>query len=140
MEDLDMGYPTKITDACEIVDAYDRIKFPTKKSFGQTYADNHIFDEEQSVRWNREEVQRRNAEVTAKYKAAVDICNKQMEEFWSDVDAYLANEFRLTLEGAHALRITAWNCDVVECDICCFQTFIEDLFNCHCRIMEGLQK
>ena len=135
-----MGYPTKITDACEIVDAYDCIKFPTKKSFGQTYADNHIFDEEQSVRWNREEVQRRNTEVTAKYKAAVDLCNKQMEEFWSDVDAYLANEFKLTLEGAHALRKTAWNCATVECDICCFQTFIEDLFYCYCRIMEGSQK
>lgn len=135
-----MGYPTKITDACEIVGAYESIKFPTKKSFGQTYDYNHIFDEEQSVRWNREEVQRRNAEVTAKYKAAVDICNKQMEEFWADVDAYLANEFKLTLEGATELRKTAWNCDTVECDICCFQTFIEDLFYCHCRIMEGLQK
>ena len=71
-----MGYPTKITDACEIVGAYDSIKFPTKKSFGPTYEDKHIFDMDQSVRWNLEEVQRRNAEVTAKYKAAVDICNK----------------------------------------------------------------
>lgn len=135
-----MGYPTKITDACEIVTAYDSIKFPNKRSFGQTYLENHIFDEEKSVRWNREEAQRRNAEVLAKYKEAVDICNKQMEEFWSDVDAYLANEFKLTLKGATELRKTAWNCDTVECDICCFQTFIEDLFYCHCRIMEGLQK
>lgn len=135
-----MGYSTKITDVCEIVNAYDSIKFPAKKSFGQTYHDGHIFDEEQSVRWNREEVQRRNAEVTAKHQKALEIYNKQMEEFWADVDAYLANEFKLTLEGATELRKTAWNCDTVECDICCFQTFIEDLFYCHCRIMEGLQK
>ena len=131
-----MGYPTKITDTCEIVSAYGRIKFPIKKTFGQTYLDNHIFDEEQSVRWNREEVQRRNAEVADKYKAAVEICNRQMEEFWADVDAYLANEFKLTLEAARRFRMAAWQCDTVECDICSFQTFLEDFYICYMQIWE----
>lgn len=131
-----MGYPTKIIDACDIVDTYDSIKFPAKKSFGYTYHDGHIFDEEQSVRWNREEVQRRNAEVTAKHKEALEIYNKQIEEFWADVDAYLANEFKLTLEGAAELRKTAWNCDTVECNIYSFQSFIEDFYICYMRIWE----
>lgn len=132
-----MGYPTKITDACDIVNAYYVIKFPSRRSFGEIYTDNHIFDEEKSVKWNREEVQRRNAEVTAKYKAAVDICNKQMEEFWSDVDKYIANEFNIKLETAKGLRVTIWNNDSVNQEIEDFQTFLEDFWSCYQVIKEA---
>ncbi len=135
-----MGYPTKITDACDIVNAYYAIKFPSRRSFGEIYVDSHIFDEEKSVKWNREEVQRKNAEVTAKYKAAVDICNKQMEEFWSDVDKYIANEFNITLEAAKGLRVTMWNSDSVNQEIEDFQTFLEDFWSCYQVIKEVKEK
>ena len=95
-----------------------------------------MFDENQSVKWNREEVQRRNTEVMEKFRAARDKYNKQLEEFWIDVDKYLANEFKLSLEAAHEFRLVAWQCATVECDICSFQTFLEDFYTCYTQIWE----
>ncbi|MBO5424101.1 MAG: hypothetical protein J6A25_01150 [Lachnospiraceae bacterium] len=131
-----MGYPTKITDFSDIVSIYDSIEFPSRKAFGQTYPDNHVFDENQSVKWNREEVQRRNAEAMEKYKNARDEYNRQLQEFWIDMDKYLANEFKLSLEAAHEFRLAAWQCNTVECEICSFQTFLEDFYTCYMQIWE----
>lgn len=131
-----MGYPTKITDFSDLVSMYDDIKTPSRHAFGQTYHDNHVFDENQSVKWNREEVKRRNAEAVENYKNALADYDRQLKEFWIDVDKYLANEFKLSLEAAHEFRLVAWKCDTVECDICCFQTFLEDFHTCYMQIWE----
>ena len=131
-----MGYPTKITDACDIVSAYYAIKYPSKNSFGLTYLESHIFDEEKSVRWNREEVQRRNTEVVEKFKAAREEYDRQMKEFWSDVDAYIANEFGISLESANILRQTMWSCDSISYEVESFQSFLEDFWSCYQVIKE----
>jgi hypothetical protein len=46
-----------------------------------TFLETHIFDEEQSVRWNREEVARKNAE------------NKEQREAWRKKDQALQDQF-----------------------------------------------
>lgn len=134
-----MGYPTKITDACDIVSAYYAIKYPSKNSFGATYLESHIFDEEKSVRWNREEVQRRNTEVLEKFRAARDEYDRQIKGFWADVDAYIANEFNISFEAANVFRQTMWNSDSIGYEIEEFQTFLEDFYMCY-QVLEEAKK
>lgn len=42
-----------------------KLKYPTAKKFPEGY----IFDEDKSVKWNKEEVQRRNQEIADQYSA-----------------------------------------------------------------------
>lgn len=132
-----MRYPTKITDACDITSAYYQIKYPSRNSFGETYHEGHIFDEDKSVKWNREEVQRRNESVQEQFRAARDKYDNQIKEFWSDVIKYIANEFNISLETAEELKDTIWHSDSVSYEIEEFQTFIEDFYTCYQVVKEG---
>lgn len=127
-------YPTPITDFCEISKAYYAIQYPNKKQFGETYLESHIFDEEKSVRWNREEAQRRNMDVATKLRAAREEYDRQIEEFWKNVDKYIANEFGISLEGANAIRESAWTGNTVAYEIETFETFLEDMFDCIVKV------
>ena len=132
-----MNYPTTITDPIEITSAYHKIKYPSRRSFGEIYVDSHIFDEDKSVKWNREEVQRRNELVMEQFRAAREDYDKQLETFWSDVDKYIANEFNITLEVAKGLRVTIWSSDSVDQEIEDFQTFLEDFWSCYQVLKEA---
>lgn len=125
-----MGFSTTITDFSDIVQEYYKIKYPSKKDYGETYQANHIFDEEKSVKWNREEVERRNQEWTERFHAAREEYSRQLEEFWSNVDKYIANEFQFSIEIARNLRQCAWASESVCGEIESLQTFLEDFYDC----------
>ena len=79
----------------EVITNYEKATDMPTRPKENTYSANHIFDEEQSVRWNREEVLRRNEQIKndrdslqrARYKAIMDA-----EE---DIVNYLADSYSL---------------------------------------------
>lgn len=64
----------------EVINNYEKASDMPTRTKERTYSADHIFDEEQSVKWNREEVIRRNEEINkerdtlqrARYKAIMD--------------------------------------------------------------------
>ena len=64
----------------EVINKYEKATDMPTRPKENTYSANHIFDEEQSVKWNREEVIRRNEQIkndrtslqTARFKAIRD--------------------------------------------------------------------
>ena len=79
----------------EVITNYEKATDMPTRPKERTYSANHIFDEEQSVKWNREEVIRRNEQIkndreslqTARFKAIMDA-----EE---DIVSYLADSYSL---------------------------------------------
>lgn len=53
-----------------------------------------VIDEEKSVRWNREEVERRNAQGKAEVEKAYKLMSKLTEEFYTNVSEALHSSFR----------------------------------------------
>lgn len=59
------------------------------------FSSNHIFDEEQSVRWNREEVERRNAEIENKKDEYRKARGDKFDEFVKDVKDMLIEHYNI---------------------------------------------
>lgn len=55
------------------------------------YRENHVFNEDKSVKWNREEVVRKNAEIDKLKADYRDSVNAGIEKFENDVIDYLMN-------------------------------------------------
>lgn len=85
----------------EVVKKYNEaLALPDKRRVIQ-YSPSHIFDEEQSVRWNREQVQIRNAELMAEADRISEIKRNAIKEATEDVINYLHQETNTTV---HILR------------------------------------
>lgn len=85
----------------EVVKKYNEaLALPDKRRVTQ-YSPSHIFDEEQSVRWNREQVQIRNAELMAEADRISEIKRNAIKEANQDVINYLHKE---TNTPVHILR------------------------------------
>lgn len=67
------------------------LALPEQRTVRQ-YSPSHIFNEENSVRWNREQVQIRNAELMAEAERISAIKHNAMKEATEDVINYLYQE------------------------------------------------
>lgn len=85
----------------DVVEKYNKALALPNKIKAKKYDESHIFDEEQSVRWNREQVQIRNAELTAESERYSEIKRKFTQEATEDVINYLHQE---TNTPVHILR------------------------------------
>ena len=56
------------------------------------YAEDHVFDEDKSVRWNREEVVRRNTERAEAHKRARELKNQSCNNFEEAVINYIMQD------------------------------------------------
>lgn len=76
----------------DVVKKYNEaLALPDKRRVTQ-YSPSHIFDEEQSVRWNREQVQIKNAELMAEADRISEIKRNAIKEANEDVINYLYQE------------------------------------------------
>ena len=81
---------------------YDAIHFLTKPRNMKLYSDGYIFDEDKSVKWNREQIKIKNAEYEAERKRLVKeqdniiqkICNDMAKDI---LDEYNDDDLGLTL-------------------------------------------
>ena len=69
----------------EIKDAYNNKEYENKMDYKhfKKYSENHVFDEEQSIKWNREQVQIKNQEAleySRKYREEVNRLNTLLTE------------------------------------------------------------
>ena len=69
------------------------------------YAENHIFDEEKSVRWNKEEVIRQNEKIDDEIKRANDDYSKANDKF----QAFLVNHVFETYGFTKEMIKVAWD-------------------------------
>lgn len=68
-----------------------KVDYPNRERFRE----GHIFDEEKSLKWNREEVDRRNEEKERGYNAYRDAVNNGEKRFEKDVIENLLEDFYL---------------------------------------------
>lgn len=67
------------------------------------YKVGHVFDEDQSVKWNNEQVEIRNAEILAEQQAYRKETNRLTELVNTDIHNALVNEYGVTPKQAEVL-------------------------------------
>ena len=73
----------------EVIEKFEKAyNLPTRPT-QHCYNDNHIFDEEKSVKWNREEVFRRNEEIHKERQTLQTIRYKAVNDAELDIIKYL---------------------------------------------------
>ena len=64
-----------------------------RSSNKKPYASNHIFDEDQSVKWNREEVERQNATIEQEDRELHEAYYKATADAQAQIIKYLVKEY-----------------------------------------------
>lgn len=82
----------QLKDWDEIKADYERMQNMPYKPEGKKYPVNYIFDEEKSVKWNRQEVERRNQEREDLEKELQQAKNKASNEVHEDIYYAIQNE------------------------------------------------
>lgn len=75
----------------------------------RTYKEDTVFDEEKSVRWNREEVIRRNDSILALKKQKRKEEAQAFASLYADIVEYLAQTSRIDYELANKIYETAYD-------------------------------
>lgn len=70
---------------------------------------NHIIDENQSVKWNREQVEAHNENVTQVQKETRQKRNELHNKMMSEIAEAVANEENMTVNQANVLLNEAWD-------------------------------
>jgi len=79
--------------------------YPTIRKFSQ----GHIFDEDKSVKWNREEVERHNTEVAKQMEAYRKAVIQGENTFKEDVIAYLLDTYSINKAMAEKIFAKAYD-------------------------------
>ena len=85
----------------DVVEKYNKAFALPNRIRAKKYDESHIFDEEQSVRWNREQVKIKNEELMTESNRISEIKRNAIKEATEDVINYLHQE---TNTPVHILR------------------------------------
>lgn len=84
------------------VDKIDRMpSIPDKEKFAK-YKEDHVFDEDKSVKWNREEVNRKNKEYKEEQNRLIKEHKDEWDSMKNTVISLIAEELKSILPGAKA--------------------------------------
>lgn len=75
--------------------------FPDHEKFAM-YKEGHVFDEEKSVKWNREEVKRKNKEYKEELKRLIKEHKEEFDLAKDTVISLIADKLKTILPGADA--------------------------------------
>ena len=75
------------------------MEYPSRLNFPH-FANSHIFDEDKSVKWNKEEVERRNAERQKALKEYQEESSRQHQRLHEDLTQAIMYDHNLTREQA----------------------------------------
>ena len=78
----------------EVIKAFHGAISLPRKSSKKPYASNHIFDEDKSVKWNREEVERQNAAIAQESQELQDAYYDAVRNAEAGIIRYLTKEYR----------------------------------------------
>lgn len=92
----------------EIIEKIEAHAYDAPLPKADKYSLTYIFDENKSVRWNREEAVRRNKEYTEKMAEYRHSCAEKSKEFSADITAFVAAETGLTKEKAAKVAAKAY--------------------------------
>ena len=76
-----------------VIEAFHTALNLPRRSNKKPYASNHIFDEDQSVKWNREEVERQNAAIEREDRELHDAYYDAVRNAETDIVRYLVKEY-----------------------------------------------
>lgn len=74
----------------------------------QLYADNWVFDEDKSVKWNREKLVKENDKIKAYNEEAKNNRTTGVEGFRKDLQEVISNELGFNQEQASIIYRNAW--------------------------------
>lgn len=98
----------KVKNWNEIRANYERMESMSCKPEDRKYPSDYIFDEEKSVKWNREEVERLNREREEKVKELQRAKNKARDEVMEDIYLAIQREVGGGIDREDAMKI--WDC------------------------------
>lgn len=98
----------KLKEWSEIQAAFERMESMPCKPEGIKYPPDYIFDEEKSVKWNREEANRRNQQREEKVKELQRVKNKARDEVMEDIYFAIQHEVGSGISRQDAMKIWAY--------------------------------
>lgn len=117
----------------EVINNYEKASDMPTRPKEKTYSANHIFDEEQSVKWNREEVIRRNEEIkkerdllqTTRFKAIMEAEDNIVEYLADNYPSISKEKVRKLFDKIHSsFYRDRFNCEI-ECVIDMCEEYLE---------------
>lgn len=95
-------------------------RMKTKPDLLRRYSDGYVFDENKSVKWNREEVERLNSEYDEECKRLRSLRNSKIDEVENEIFKYISNETGLSTDKSKLV----WNYIYEK-----YHAFCSDLFD-----------
>ena len=94
-------------DLREVLDDYERYMFMSTKPMTEKYPYDYVFDENMSVKWNREQVALRNQEWEEERSSLMLEHKRRMEAILDELYATIQNEVGHNISEKQA--VTIWN-------------------------------
>lgn len=112
-------------DWCEIKKEYETaVAMSVTPENLRKYREGEIIDEEMSVRWNREEVERRNEKYAAKKQELVAKRRQRIDKITDEVVKYIASEVPCSEKKAQLIWDKAYD-DGHACGMCEIEMYVE---------------
>lgn len=92
----------------EIKQRYEENYYEVKRPSIRKYDYGHVFDENESVKWNRDRLIKHNETVDREMKEYFDSCYAKEKELEKDVCNYISSEYEVSYKQAELIQAYVW--------------------------------